>query len=572
MTESPSGICLAFVRRTGFVALISAAAMLVVMLPDRGYAVAKEKEDYFSITRSVDLLGDVYKVVSENYVDSVNVSELMFSGIDGMLDRLDPYTDLLDEAQSNELDEITSGKYAGIGITIGIISGDLYITSLIEGQAAAKAGLMVGDRIAAVNGTKVSHKSIDDVRGLIKGPSGSIVNLSVMRDGEGRARIFTLKRAEVRVSTIPYSGLFDSVGYVELNSFGEHSKEELRTALQSLQGLAAKQRVTLKGMVLDLRGNPGGLLTSAVDVAALFVEKGSRVVSTKGRTAESEQVFVTRGEPLVPSLPLVVLIDGDSASASEIVAGAIQELDRGVILGEGSYGKGLVQSVIALPYDHMLKLTTAKYYTPSGRLIQKQLTHPSDSHRNVLAGVGATDSTKVYYTHNRRKVYGGGGIKPDITARQASYSGYEQAMEKNGMFFRYASRFHAKHPDFQAQGVLSVPLFDDFSRFVESEHFTYRSKPQQGLDSLKAFLRKEGGQEGDPLAGKLDLLEKELGAWSLKQIARDSTRITAILKREILRHYDERAAQRSAIEADPVAARAFTLLNDPKGYRALLRP
>jgi carboxyl-terminal processing protease len=546
--------------------------MLVIMLPERGCAVTKAKTDYFSVTRSVDLLGEVYKEVSENYVDPVNVSELMFSGIDGMLDHLDPYTAFLDEAQSDELDEITSGQYAGIGITIGIMSEEFYITSLIEGQAAAKAGLMVGDRIVAVNGTKVSHKSIDDVRGLIKGQAGSIVNMSVMRNGEGRTRLFALKRAEVRVSTIPYSGLFGSVGYVELNSFGEHSKEELRTALQSLQSIAQQGHVTLKGIVLDLRGNPGGLLTSAVDVAALFVEKGSRVVSTRGRTAESEQVFVTRDEPIVPSLPLVVLIDGDSASASEIVAGAIQELDRGVILGEGSYGKGLVQSVIALSYDHMLKLTTAKYYTPSGRLIQKPLTHPSDSHRNVLAGSVAYDSTKVYLTLNRRKVYGGGGIKPDVTARAVSPSSYEQALEKNGMFFRYASRFHAKHPELQSPQVLSVPLFDDFNRFVNSEHFTFQSKPQQGLDSLKAFVRKDGVQDGDSLAGKLDLLEKELGAWMQKRIAQDSTRITTVLRREILRHYDERAAKRSAIEDDPVAARAFTLLNDQKSYRALLRP
>ncbi len=572
MTEiPPAGFCRAFVRKTRLVAVFSAAALFVVMLPERSTAVTKTKSDYFSVTRSIDLLGEVYREVSENYVDSVNVSEFMFSGIDGMLDHLDPYTSFLDEAQSDELDEITSGQYAGIGVTIGYISGDLFITSLIEGQAASRSGLRIGDRIVAVNGASVSHKSIDDVRAVIKGAAGTIVKLNVKRGGEGRARLYTLKRAEVRVSTVTYSGLFGPVGYVELESFGEHSKEELRTALVSLQSLAEKEHVNLRGIVLDLRGNPGGLLTSAVDAAELFVEKGSRVVSTRGKTAESEQVFVTKNEPIVPALPLIVMIDSESASAAEIVAGAIQELDRGVILGESSYGKGLVQSVIALPYDHMLKLTTAKYYTPSGRLIQKPIVHP-DAHRKVLAVAGAYDSTRVFYTHNRRKVFGGGGIKPDVTVRAVSPSGYEQALEKNGMFFRYASRFHRKHPDFQVERVKSVPLFDDFRRFLESENFKYRSKPQQVLDSLKTIVNKDGGQAGAALSGKFDMLDKELGAWTLKRIAQDSTRITAAVRREVIRHYDERASRRAAIEDDPVAEKAFSLLNDPKRYRELLRP
>ncbi|NTW52004.1 MAG: S41 family peptidase [Chlorobiaceae bacterium] len=575
MTEVfPSGNLRATVQPLRKVAVLSAALLLVVMLPGQCGAVVKAqaaKSDYFSVTRSVDLLGEVYKEVSENYVDPVNVSEFMFSGIDGMLDLLDPYTSFLDEAESTELDEITSGQYAGIGITIGIMSKDLFITSVIEGQAAEKAGLRIGDRIVAVNGLTTSHKSIEDVRAMIKGAVGTIVKLSVKRDGDGRATTCTLKRAEVRVSTIPYSGLFGSVGYVEMGSFGEHSRDELRSALESLKALAEREHLAMTGIVLDLRGNPGGLLTSAVEAATLFVEKGSRVVSTKGRTPESEQIFLTKNEPIVPSLPLIVLIDPDSASAAEILAGAIQELDRGVIIGEGSYGKGLVQSVIALPYDHVLKLTTAKYYTPSGRLIQKPITHP-EGHRKVLTGSGAYDSTKVYYTLNRRKVFGGGGIKPDITVRALSPSDYEQALEKNGMFFRYASRFHAKHPDFQLPLLQSVPVFDDFRSFVESEKFKFRSRPQRGLDSLKVMLRKDGLKDGDSLAGKLDILEKDLGEWTLRRIAQDSTRLTAAVRKELIRHYDQRASRRVAIEADPVAARAFALLSDPKSYRALLKP
>jgi carboxyl-terminal processing protease len=569
-TQRYSGLCRDFGRRWRRVATISSAITLICAQPLFAVPAAKPNEDFFSITRSIDLLGDVYKNVSQNYVDPIDVSEFMYSGIDGMLGQLDPYTALLDEEQSGELDEITSGQYAGIGVTLGIFSGDLFIISVIDGQPAAKAGLKVGDQIIAIDGAKVSKKPIDEVRSMIKGSPGTNIRLSIKRDGQGPLTVISLVRGEVRVSSVPFFGLFGSSGYVQMNSFSEHSREELSAAIRAIRQEAAKNRVTLNGIVLDLRGNPGGLLTSAVDVAGLFVEKNSRIVSTRGRAADSEQVYVTKTDPQESKLPLVVMIDGDSASASEIVSGAIQELDRGVILGENSFGKGLVQSIINLPYDHILKLTTAKYYTPSGRLIQKPIPREKSA-RKVLLSNGDADSTKVYYTSNKRKVYGGGGIRPDVTVKADSLSEYQSSLEKSGLFFRYASRFHRKHPEFPLQRLSAEPVYEEFSRFLEKEDFAFRSDAQKKLDSMKQLVQKEGGAD-KALAGQLDALDKALAALTRRNISRDSLRITAALRREIMRHYDERAALRKSVEDDSVAAKAFALLADPERYQKLLKP
>jgi carboxyl-terminal processing protease len=553
-------------------AILSIAGVMVAIQPASAASGAISAADnYFAATKSIDLLGEVYKNVSQSYVDPVDVSEFMYSGIDGMLDQLDPFTSFLDEAQSDELDEITSGQYTGIGITIAVFSGDLFITSVIGGQPAAKAGLQTGDQIVAIDGIRTTKRPIDEIRSAIKGPPGTVVRLSIRRDGQGAAKLIAITREEVRVSTVPYAGLFGSSGYVQMNSFAEHSREELSSAIRVIHEEAAKKRIALNGIVLDLRGNPGGLLTSAVEVAGLFVEKGSKIVSTRGRAADSEQLFVTKTDPQAPSLPLVVMIDGDSASASEIVSGAIQELDRGVILGESSYGKGLVQSIITLPYDHILKMTTAKYYTPSGRLIQKPIAR-DDSRRKVVLSTSDADSTKVFYTRNRRKVYGGGGIRPDVAVRADDLSEYLRKLERSGQLFRYASRFHRKHPGLQLQRLQSEPVYEEFGRFLEKERFTFRSGAQKKLDSLKTLVQKEYPGEDRELAGQLDLLDKALAASTKRGITRDSLRITAALQREILRHYDERAAQRKAIESDPVAAKAFSLLAEPARYQALLKP
>jgi carboxyl-terminal processing protease len=558
-------------RWTRFAATIAAAATFAFIPPSESWAAGQSKSGFFATAQSIDLLGEVYRQVSENYVDPVDVRQLMFSGIDGMLDKLDPYTAFLDESESQELDELTSGQYAGIGITIGLVSGELYIMSVIEGNSAAKAGIHIGDRIISVNGLRVRNTPLDEVRAAIKGPAGTAVKLGISKNGERNVHDYVLDRAEVRVSTVSYSALFGSIGYVDLNSFGERSIDELREAVRSLQRQASANNGSLRGLVLDLRGNPGGLLTAAVEVAGVFLDKGSTVVSTRGRGAESGQAYVTKVDPLVPALPLAVLIDGDSASASEILAGAIQEHDRGVIVGEGSFGKGLVQSIIPLSYDRVLKLTTSKYYTPSGRLIQKPLA-PVEGSRKVVIGAGSYDSTRVYFTRNRRKVYGGGGIRPDVLVRAPEPSEYEHALDQKGMFFKYANRYRSKHEKVQEQDLQGGRLLGDFRRFVADDRFTYRSGSRKLLDSLKVLVGRDYGSNGAGISAKIGEVEKALDSMPGGVLAGDSLRIASALRREVLRHYDENSARRSALVEDPVSQRAFSLLKDPKAYRALLKP
>lgn len=561
------GACSAAAFRAAAVAVF--LVFLVPAVP--ATAAVSPKPDYFAAARSIELLGEVYQEVAGNYVDSLDVSELMYAAIDGMLAELDPYTSFLDEAQSEELDELTAGKYAGIGVTIGFLSGEVYILSVIEGFAASQAGLRVGDRIHAVEGVPVGNRSLDEIRTRIKGASGTTVRLGIQRDGSSTIRDYTLRREEVRVSTVTYAGLFDGFGYVEMNSFGQHSADELAAAIKTVQSEAAAGRKPLKGIILDLRGNPGGLLNAAVDVTGLFVAKGSRVVSTRGRELDSEEIYITKNPPLVAALPLAVLINGESASASEIVAAAIQEHDRGVILGEGSFGKGLVQSVFTLPYDHSLKLTTAKYYTPSGRLIQKPLER-KEGNRKVIGEAAGRDSAKAFFTVNRRKVYSGGGIRPDIAVSGPRLSDYEQTLRQKGMFFRFASRYRSAHPAFSGQESGLPSLLGEFNAFLESEKFSYRSQPQRELDSLRQLVAKEGGGGRNACAGALESLERDLAVLARQRVLQDSTRIVSELGQEILRHYDEKAARRAAISSDPVVAQAIGILGNTGKYRELLSP
>lgn len=548
--------------------------VLVIMLVVTGTALKPSENpesEYFSIARNIELLGDVYRGVSKNYVDSLDAAEFMYAGIDGMLETLDPYTVFLDKQESQELGEVTSGQYAGIGVRISEIAGDVYIVSVFEGEPASEAGLRVGDRIVKVDSHAVQGKELDEVKDFIKGPSGSTVVLSVERYGQKRKKSYRLIRQEVRVNSIRYAGLFGSVGYFEMSSFGDRSADELGKAINDMRAAARINKRSMNAVILDLRNNPGGLLDVAVDVTGLFVGKGSQVVSTMGRDPESEIRYRTTREPAVDELPLAVLINKNSASASEIVAGAIQELDRGVVIGDRSFGKGLVQSVISLPYDCTLKLTTAKYYTPSGRLIQKE--HEwIGGERDVLGQEENDKDQEVYYTRNKRKVYGGGGILPDIRVEADMLSGYEASLRKEGMLFRYANKYRASNDSFPETGIDRKSLMQDFERFVKKEGFTYQTEPEVLLEEVKKSLVEK--QEEVP--GKIDTLisslENEMKRFASSKKLGESETLALALEQEIMRHFDEDSARRSFIEGDTVVKRALAILKDPGKYREILKP
>lgn len=543
---------------------------LVCTAPPLKTAECRESE-YFSIAKNIELLGDVYRKVSENYVDSIDTAEFMYAGIDGMLETLDPYTVFLDEKESVELGELTSGQYAGIGVRISEIAGEVYIVSVFEDTPASNAGLRVGDRIERVDRHVVKGKELDEVKNLIKGPAGSQVTLTVGRYGQKKEKQFRLARREVKVNSIRYAGLFGNVGYFDMNTFGNRSADELSRAINEMHAAAMIRSRSMNAVILDLRNNPGGLLDVAVDVTGLFVDKGSRVVSTMGRDPESEIRYQTPRAPVAAGLPLAVLINRNSASASEIVAGAIQELDRGVIIGDRSFGKGFVQSVISLPYDCTLKLTTAKYYTPSGRLIQKE--HDwTGGVRKVLEREEMQDDKEIFYTRNRRKVYGGGGILPDIRVDGYSMSDYEAALRKAGMLFRYANKYRALNDTLPGSGIDRKAMMVDFERFLESEKFNYQTEPEVLLGEVKQSLQDKHEGSSSKMDALVVSLENEMKLLAGKQKSSESETIARALEQEIMRHFDEDAARRSGVERDPVVKKALAILQDSSKYRKILSP
>ena len=528
-------------------------------------------KEYFEILKSIDLLGEVYREVSKNYVDRLNVSGLMYAGIDGMLRTLDPYTVFLDENDSDELDEMTSGQYVGIGISIASLDGAVFVSSVVDGYAAAKVGIRVGDCIVSINNEPLRKTPLDKVKAQIKGVAGSSVLFGLERQGSPpfSAR---LTREEVRLSSVSYSGIIGGIGYIEMKSFGTRSMADLREALQGLVRQAAEQHLPLKGVILDLRNNPGGLLTVAVDVASLFVPSGSAVVSIRGRSATMDKSFVTETPPLDTQLPLAVLINSQSASAAEIVAGAMQDLDRGIVIGERSYGKGLVQSVVRLSYNSAVKVTTSKYYTPSGRLIQKESNNAVSESRKVLsASSHGGKASEVYYTKGKRVVYGGGGILPDIQLAEQTASPYLLELRKKGLLFLFSSLYRSTHPLIPSQPLDRPALMALFSDFLRSKNFVYTSLPERLFVELKESMKKVQ-PENTGRSQSFMFLQQEIEQFKKQEILNESADVAQELEEELLRHYDERLSRRVELDHDLVVKKAVEQLSDARKYAKILHP
>lgn len=546
----------------------SAAVAVAIALsfpPALSAAPPPAEQEYFGITRSVDLFGEACREISANYVDSVDVGGMILEGIDGMLETLDPYSVFLDERESEELGEMTSSQYAGLGITIATIAEGVYVTSVVDGHTADRAGIRVGDRIVSVDGENLSGKGLDAVRELIRGNAGTATSLRLDRVGRG---LFTRKlvREEVRLSTVEHAELFDGIAYLELSSFSSRSGADVRESVTRLGRSADSTGGSLRGIVLDLRGNPGGLLDAAVDVSSLFLPEGSPVLSIKGRSSGTTNAYATSQPPFDAAIPLVVLIDGRSASASEIVAGALQDLDRAVVVGERSFGKGLVQSVIRLPYDHTLKLTTARYYTPSGRLIQKEHGIRSDGEKEPAA---------IYRTKGRRKVFGGGGIAPDIAVEQPEPPAYLRTLRREGRLFLFARSWRAEHDSLRKDGDGRKALLKGFGKWLDEEGFSYRSTPEKRLAELKVSLEAGAPDDGreEERNRLLEGLAREAELLKEREVSDAGGRVAESLEEELLRHYGREAeARRMELEMDPVFARALGILAAPERYRALLRP
>lgn len=434
---------------------------------------------YFEITKNLDLLGRVYKEIAFNYVDEVDPEKFLRAGIEGMLSSLDPYTIFIDEKKIEDIDLITNGKYGGVGISIGLRGDDVTVVEVMDGYAAQRQGIQIGDIIIEAGGKAISPDNIDDVSSLVKGEPGTIVELKVVRNELRDTLSFNLIREEVIVKNITYSGFYPEKSnniYIKLSNFSRAASDEIKKTIKEL-----KEQKQVHSIVLDLRGNPGGLLDIAVDICDKFLDRDLIVVSTKGRDTESEKKYFAVEEPIIgKEVNMIVLINGGSASASEIVAGALQDHDRAVILGTKSFGKGLVQTITPLSYNTSLKITTAKYYTPSGRCIQKI----DYSEGSEVIKTEESEADQKYFTDNKREVYSRGGITPDSTVEFNINGELTKELLAKGLFFKFANNYFFNNPDAEYTGIDDQKLFSQFREYLTDEDFKYTSQTEIEIENL----------------------------------------------------------------------------------------
>ncbi len=453
-----------------------------------GIVKAQQQDIYFLIKKNFSIFSQTYENVALEYVDVIDPEKLMRIGIDAMLETLDPYTVLYNESQNEQAEILSRGNYAGIGIEAGYRDGNVVIVAPVEGGTAERVGLKAGDVIVAIDGISTENLQPEEVQTLTAGEVGSEVTLTIQRFGVDQMLDFTLKRERIEVKNVSHTALIgdnEDIGYIKLAQFGQQSADEIRTSMIELG-----EQKDLKGLVLDLRDNPGGILQEAVSIIDKFVEPGLMVVENRGRIAEYNQTFSTN-EPVMFDKPVVVLINGGSASASEVVSGALQDLDRAVVVGEQSFGKGLVQIVKPMPYNTSMKVTIARYYIPSGRSIQSV----DYTHEGRNSGVIKREqSSNVFKTKNGREVKEGRGIEPDIVVETGAPSLLEISLLQKGIIFDFATQYFAGNPD---KDLKTIPqgIFEGFKNYLEKVNFDTSDELEGYIDILEKELKGVAGSE-----------------------------------------------------------------------------
>lgn len=512
-------------------------------------------DNYFEISKNIEVFTEVYKELNIYYVDEVNPGEIMKTGIDAMLTSLDPYTDYIPESDIEEYRFQTTGQYGGIGALIKTQGEKVLVSEPYETFPAANAGFRAGDEIITVDGRKVSGMDTEAASKLLKGQAGTQVKIVTRRAGVETEH--TLTRMEIKIPDVPYKGFVDEankVGYVKLNGFTATAGLDVRNAMKELKDQGMQK------MVLDLRGNGGGLLREAVNIVNLFVPKGEKVVETKGKIAEWDKSYSTLSDPLDATVPLVVIVDEGSASASEIVAGALQDLDRAVILGDRTYGKGLVQQTRDIVYNNKVKVTVAKYYIPSGRCIQKiDYAHRDSSGKAINV---ADSAIKAFKTKNGRPVFDGRGIAPDVAMDEPEMAKVVGGLASKDLFFEYANKFRAEHDTIPApeQFIITDAIYNDFLAFVKNKDFSYETESNEALDQLVEAAKRERYYGHSEKA--IEALKAELQPDKEEELRRFRDDVAEVLRGEIVSRYGLQTARyRAALAGDPYLKRALEVLN-----------
>ena len=523
--------------------------------------VARNPDIYFLIKKNFTIFSEVYRTVSLEYVDEVDPEKLMRKGIDAMLESLDPYTVMVDEAQQQNMEIISRGSYGGVGLDVGFRGGQIVVVAPIEGYSAHRKGIRAGDIIKKVDGVLVDNLMPEEVQGLIDGELGSTVTLTIKRYGIEPPIKFELERQRIEVRNVGYAGLVGdtkNIGYILLNRFSQGTADEVRKTIEDLT--TSKQ---LRGIILDLRNNPGGLLEEAVGIVDKFIPQNQMVVETRGRQSKHNNIFSTKETPILPDIPLVVLQNGGSASASEIVAGALQDYDRAVIMGEQSFGKGLVQTVTQLSYNTALKMTISRYYIPSGRSIQS-ITYTHDDKNSAV--LKPDSLRKEYKTRNGRTVYDGNGIAPDIEVNDKEPSLLETSLLRENLFFDFANRYASTH-DRLSKSFGSDDLYDEFTAYVSGKNFEYQTTSEKYLAKIDSLLN---GKEGE---GKehIQELEKVINGKKKQQFARKRSDLEKRLYLELIARYKGRQGQTAAwLPHDKAVNDAISVLQNKEQYNSIL--
>ncbi|WP_109695073.1 S41 family peptidase [Chitinophaga deserti] len=541
--------------------------ILFALIAIASLAVAFRNSDkYFLIAKNLDIFAAFYRELNTYYVEDLPPDKLIQTGIEAMLEETDPYTDFVPEEELDELRFMATGKYGGVGASIYTEGEWTSITDIYEGSPMDKAGIKAGDVIISLDGKSARNMEQDEVSRYLKGTAGTTLAIVLRHPINNTEKTYKIVREDINVKPVSYSGVIrKNVGYIKMTQFTEGSAEQVQQAFENLR----KQNPSLAGVVLDLRGNPGGLLEEAVSLSNIFIDKGKLIVSTRGKVKSWDREYKTSLSPIDNHIPLVVLTSRSSASASEIVAGAVQDLDRGLVVGQRSYGKGLVQTTRPLPYNAKLKVTTARYYTPSGRCIQAI----DYAHRNEDGEADYVPDSlrKSFTTAAGRPVKDGGGIEPDARVESTVLSQVAITLLRKQFIFDYATRYYYAHPQTPAGNTEFVTdeVFEEFLKFLDGKDYSYKTRSEEALDNFRATARKEKYYDG--LQKEFDALQVKMKHDKKQDLLRNKSEIRQLLEEEIAnRYYPQAGRIERSLVWDKDVEEAVTLVQSPQKYQQLL--
>ena len=522
-------------------------------------------ERYFNLTKELDIFSTLFKEVNQLYVDDTNPGEMMKNALDEMLAQLDPYTNYIPESEIEDYRFMTTGQYGGVGSLVRKKGDYVVITEPYEGFPAQMTGLQAGDLILEIDGKNVKNKTTDEVSKVLRGQPGTEVKVLVQRPGSQEPLNFSITRKEIKVKSVPYYGLVsDSIGYIVLTSFTEECSKEVKSAFVEL-----KEKYQIKGLILDLRNNPGGLLNESVNISNLFIEKGQEIVSTKGRVQEWQKSYKGLNQAIDTEIPLVVLVNKGSASASEIVSGSLQDLDRAVILGQKTFGKGLVQTTRNLSYNSKLKVTTAKYYIPSGRCIQS-LDYSNRDENGKVKKVADSLMT-VFKTKKGRTVKDGGGIIPDLITQETKGSKILQTLDRNLLIFDFVTDYcirNGKPANFD-NVQLTEKDWLDFMMFIKDKDYDYVTQEEKQITELKIALKEEKME--DEVQQEIKQIEMVFSKAHIQAIEKNKEEIMNAIELELISRYQYQSGKiKLALQKDKDVKEAISLLRNTRKMKEIL--